>query len=456
MKRLLIVAVAVVLLLTGAAALAFFYLFPTYNKEKLDTLAIAEIVTPITAAKGTVVLLSGDAGYTFSDKIKARLLAASGAVVIGLDTPATLAKGGSTKDDCVYFVSDIEQASQDVQRAFDIPHYHSPVIAGSGLGGTFALALAAQTPEATIERTIAVDPLAALPLTKELCSAAEHKKSPDGKGWIYALQTGPLPDPVDVYLTGGRDKDGAAHVDQLIAAGFGIHKIETNMPARTALRTALTEELHRSGDDSSPLSDLPLSPLPVAATHDTMAIILSGDGGWRDIDSQIGTFLSQDGVPVVGVDSLRYFWNTVPPEQAAKDLSRIIDTYQEKWKVSKVALVGYSFGADALPAIYMALPDAEKAKVSLVSLLAYTGARQFEIQISAILGGKTDPNAPSTITDLEKIPGKIVQCVYGTEDSESACPRVKLDGMQAVQHPGGHHFNDDYLPVAKDILARIQ
>ena len=111
--------------------------------------------------------------------------------------------------------------------------------------------------------------------------------------------------------------------------------------------------------------------------------------------------------------------------------------------------------ADALPAIYTALPADYKANVNLVSLLAYTGARQFEIAVSGILGAKTDPNGPSTLPDLLKIEPAKVQCIYGSDDDETACSRLPRDkGFSLIVHPGGHHFNDDYKPVANDILAR--
>ena len=177
----------------------------------------------------------------------------------------------------------------------------------------------------------------------------------------------------------------------------------------------------------------------------------------RDIDAEIGAYLAKDGVPTVGIDSLRYFWHELTPEKSAADVARIIDVYTKKWKVHKVALVGYSFGADVLPAIYAAMTPEQRAPVSLMSLLAYSGERQFEIQVSGILGGGPNFDGPSTIPDLEKTaPPAIVQCVYGTEDTESACLRVHLPGAQFVARPGGHHFDDVYEPVAQAILDRIK
>ncbi len=456
MKRLILFVMVGLLSVTGLVTGAFLHLFPRLPPEKTDTLAISEVIAPRGEPSGLVYLLSGSEGYGFWDRVKARRYAASGAVVVGIDTPATFAKAEKLPDDCVYFVSDVEQVSQNIQRALDVESYHSPVMAGAGLGGTFALALAAQSPDATIGRTIAVDPHVALPLRKELCSEAKHVPAADGVGWIYELQKGHLPDPIDVYLTRTADPAGAAHVDELIGSGFAIATAKSVKRAGRTLDGAVLEQLADDEDSGSPLAGIPITLVPATPTHDTMAIIYSGDGGWRDIDAEIGGYLAKAGVPVVGIDSLRYFWNEVDPADAAGDLTKVIDTYEKKWGVHKVALIGYSFGADALPTIYQALPEDRKAGVKLVSLLAYTGAHQFEIQVSGILGSKTDPSGPTTLPDLMKVEPVKVQCIYGSEDDETTCTRLPKDkGFSLLVHPGGHHFNDDYKPVARDILNRL-
>ena len=54
------------------------------------------------------------------------------------------------------------------------------------------------------------------------------------------------------------------------------------------------------------------------------------------------------------------------------------------WKVRRVALIGYSFGADALPAAYNQLAPAEKNRVSLISLLALSSSAEFEFDVKAL------------------------------------------------------------------------
>ena len=88
-----------------------------------------------------------------------------------------------------------------------------------------------------------------------------------------------------------------------------------------------------------------------------MAIVYSGDGGWRDIDKDIADRLHELGMPVVGVDSLRYFWSEQRPKVAAADLAQIIAHYRIAWQRGRVILIGYSFGADVLPFLVNRLPE---------------------------------------------------------------------------------------------------
>ncbi|WP_051228524.1 AcvB/VirJ family lysyl-phosphatidylglycerol hydrolase [Pleomorphomonas oryzae] len=456
MKRALsFVAGVVAILGIAIPVIVYFVWFPRLNPGNPEKLAPVEVITPRGVAEGIVFYLSGADGYSIWDSITARRLATEGNIVVGIDTPETLRKGVRTQEDCVYFVSDIEKMSHDIQRTLASPRYHSPVIAGAGLGGTFALGLAAQTPYATVLRTVVVDPLRVLPIDKKLCSRAPYVKSDDGKGLIYGLQPGALPDPIDVYTSSTADPDGLTHVDELRTAGFEIGQHATQLSAAGTLRSAIaraTDGLSREGDA---LAKLPLTILAAEAKYETMAIFFSGDGGWRDIDAQIGAALKEAGVPVIGVDSLRYFWNEVQPHDAAFDVNAIITAYKKKWHVSKVALIGYSFGADVLPAIYDALPTKSKPSVSLLSMLGYSGARQFEIQVADIITQSAGKAESTTLSELRKIPASIVQCVYGREDEENLCHKIGMSGVELVERPGGHHFDNRYAPIAAAILKRL-
>ena len=80
------------------------------------------------------------------------------------------------------------------------------------------------------------------------------------------------------------------------------------------------------------LSDLPLIELPATGdTNDLLAVIISGDGGWANIDKKLGEYFSSQGISVVGLNSLKYFWTRRTPDGASMDLLRIISHYSDAW-----------------------------------------------------------------------------------------------------------------------------
>ena len=125
-----------------------------------------------------------------------------------------------------------------------------------------------------------------------------------------------------------------------------------------------------------------------------MAVVISGDGGWRDLDKTIAEDLQSDGIPVVGWDSLRYFWSKKTPQQTANDLAIVMRTFMAKWHASDVALIGYSFGADVMPFAYNRLPDDPtfaRKDSSLCS--AFSKTADFEITVSGWMGERPGPKA---------------------------------------------------------------
>jgi type IV secretory pathway VirJ component len=179
-------------------------------------------------------------------------------------------------------------------------------------------------------------------------------------------------------------------------------------------------------------------------------VIYSGDGGWRDIDKQIGEALSRGGAPVVGVDSLRYFWRRKSPEQVARDLAAILRHYAEAWGTREAVLVGYSFGAGILPFAVNRLPAAERERVLQLSLLGLGPRAAFEFHVGEWLGAGS-PEDPLVLPELERLPLGLVQCFYGEEEEDTLCRAPALAGAERIGTRGGHHFDGDYASLARRI-----
>jgi type IV secretory pathway VirJ component len=422
---------------------------PELTTQSLPT---SRISYPEGRARGVVVLISGGQGWSDNEARSAERLAADGAIVVGVDLPAYYARLEEREGDCLYLVSDIEDLSRQLHRQAGIVDYHAPIVAGIGDGATLALAIAAQTPNSTIFATLAVDPGAVIPLSTVLCTPAKKASVPGGI--IYGLTDGDLPDPVQVLFSNQAEALGRRHAQELRQTHPAVEVSEAPGDPYAVMSQHLSAEL-RKFDRSASSLNLPIVPIDAVPRHNAMAIVYSGDGGWRDIDQKLAAYLREDGIPVVGVDALRYFWNEKTPDETAKDLSRIIATYRQRWEVDHVILVGYSFGANVLPATYRLLPQPDRQAVSLISLLAPSHQADFEIDVTGWLGFAGAGRYGDPVEDLREIEPFKIQCIYGLAEEDSACPQVQeIDGAEILPRQGGHHFDGDYRALNRLIVER--
>ena len=80
---------------------------------------------------------------------------------------------------------------------------------------------------------------------------------------------------------------------------------------------AIVQAVSDMAENNNPFGDLPAIDLPSTTDPRALAILISGDGGWRDLDKTMGEWLSTKGVHVVGLDALHYFWSKRTPQQLA-------------------------------------------------------------------------------------------------------------------------------------------
>ncbi|WP_296072779.1 lysyl-phosphatidylglycerol hydrolase AcvB [uncultured Agrobacterium sp.] len=412
------------------------------------------IMVPDEDIQASIFLISDANGWTDGDETRAKALVEKGAAVVGIDFKEYLKALEADDDECIYMISDIESLSQQIQRTAGTGSYRQPIVTGIGKGGTLALAMIAQSPVSTVREAVAVDPKAGLPLEKILCTPATKDKV-DGET-VYGLTDGPLPAPVSVIFTPDADQKGRDHVNALVKLHSDIDVTDVTDKADEVLTQTLSDKVDAAGDSDNPLG-LPITVLEAKPVMDTMAVIYSGDGGWRDLDEEVGSALQKQGVPVIGVDALRYFWKEKEPKEVASDLARIIETYRKEWKVRNVVLIGYSFGADIIPATYNLLPDRVKSSVAQLSLLGLSNEVDFEISVQGWLGAAGEGKGGKTVDDIAKIDPKLVQCVYGTEEEdEDPCPGLKAKGVETIGIEGGHHFDEDYEALAKRIVTSLK
>ena len=267
------------------------------------------------------------------------------------------------------------------------------------------------------------------------CTTPLPKTAPHGH-WLVSWNDNP-------------DDAAAAFVRDQPNAETSISDYDIHLPQ--VLKNQLTQVLVGQAGDTL---KIPVVEVPAGQTADTVTLFLSGDGGWRDLDRDVAGEMAKLGYPVVGIDTLRYYWQHKSPEESAADLTELMQHYRQKWGTKRFVLTGYSFGADVLPAIYNRLPPEEQKRIDAVILLAFARSGSFEIEVEGWLGnaGKEAPTGP----EMAKMPAGKVLCVYGEEEfDESGCTDKTAVG-EALKLPGGHHFDEDYPALAKRMIDAVE
>jgi len=239
----------------------------------------------------------------------------------------------------------------------------------------------------------------------------------------------------------------ASAADSMLTPGSLIDAV-------TALSVPVVQEPDaRTGS----VDDLPLVEVPATSgspATDLLAVLVTGDGGWAGIDKSIGRYLSERGIPVIGVDSLRYFWAKKTPTIVAADLESVLRRYLTRWGKRRVLLIGYSLGAEG--ALFMAdgLPPDLKRRLALLAMLGPEPDTDLEVHVGEWIGLSDEGDYPlaPVAARLGAVP---LLCVYSArEKANSLCPQ--LGNATVVPLPGNHHFDDDYQRVGATILEHVR
>jgi type IV secretory pathway VirJ component len=407
---------------------------------------------PVSAMRGLIVLFSDAGGWTSASDDAAAALTRDGALVVGVDLPDYLARlDAHSGEVCHEVVGDVDSISRQVQRERGNTRYLTPVVAGVGEGGTLAPAILAHAPAVTIAGAVSYDPTVGVHTRIPLCSTPDAKADPQG-GFAY----GPWPALPGFWVVAfpvGPDNPGRRRIAALKAAGTPVDIASHAGNGAAETLAALVRPRLTLGAPPPPtgIAKLPLIELPAEPSGPLLAIVLSGDGGWRDLDKTISEKLQSEGVSVVGWDCLRYFWSRKSPDQVAHDLGAVIDIFLSRWGGSKVTLVGYSFGADVLPFAYDRLSPEAKSHIVQLSLLGFAPTADFEIRVAGLVGAGPGKDALPTEPALARIDPSMIQCFYGADEDDTACQFLQ-GKAEVIRTTGGHHFDGNYAALAQRIL----
>lgn len=425
------------------------------------------VYAPSRTPDQVVLFISGDGGWNLGVVSMAERLRDLGALVVGIDI-RTFLKNLEAAKGCAYPAGALEELSRAVQLDRKLPAYKRPIVVGYSSGATLAYAALVSAPPETFAGAISLGFCPDLEIHTPVCQMRGLKASKKAKGVGFDLAPFAGLTVPWMVLQGEADQvcapaatrafvgsSGASSLFSLpkVGHGFGVPRNwdPQFVEAYGAIANATPKDVARPTSVRE-VSDLPLVEVPATGRGETelMAILLTGDGGWAEIDKGVAAGLASAGVPVVSWSSLTYYWTPRTPESAAADLARIIEHYSRSWGKKRVLLIGYSFGADVLPFLINRLPVEVGSRVAGVSLLGPSDSAAFEFHLASWLGGGGNQRYP-TVPEVERLTVPVT-CVFGADESDSACRSLKGPHVKAVTVGEGHHFGNDYARVVQLIL----
>lgn len=427
--------------------------------ERRDTkdLGPVKIYFMPTGSSHVILVISGTDGWNDRLDQFATKLAHSECTVIGIDANKFLER---LQTKIGYPAGDLETLSQSVQKTISVSSYVTPVLIGFQTGGAIAYASLAEAPKTTFLGGISIDFCPTLHLTKPFYKGNDFDFKKGRKPNEYQILPGTKLNSRWIVLQNSNFADckitdinrfvshvSRAEFTEIPSGGFDsvFQKHFADLVASQKKKSATVT--------SASLSGLPLVEVPSkSGAGDTMAVIVTGDGGWASIDRDIGNTLAAKGIPVVGLNSLQYFWNRKTPETAGSDLANIIRYYMAAWKRHQVILIGYSYGAEVLPYMATHLPPEVLTRVRTVALLGPGLKADFEFKPTSWLNISGE-NALPVHPEIEKLKNSCVLCIYSAKDAkDSACSGLDRKLFHAVPLAGGHHFEGNYRELADMIV----
>ncbi|HSD21734.1 MAG TPA: AcvB/VirJ family lysyl-phosphatidylglycerol hydrolase [Anaeromyxobacter sp.] len=440
---------------------------------ELPGVGIVEVDAPEGVPRRVAVLLSGEGGLRDDGRSLAAALSARGTLVLSLDTRTYLARRLGAH--CAYPAGDLESLAQRAEKALGLPEYRRPFLVGHALGAAAVWAALAQAPEGTFAGGVELAPCPGRPLGIPLCAGAGPEPRRTARGDVPAdgaRASAPLAIvsgaedracPASDAVAFGRGRDvgvtvlpGIGHAldpadrwaDATVAA---IERIEAIAPAPSTPVASGQVGAAAPSSAAPDVEGLPLVEVPSAKAGARLAVLLTGDGGWVGLDKEVSRALSDAGVAVVGLDSLRYFWRRRTPEETAADVARVFAHYRAAWGRRELILLGYSRGADIVPFVATRLPPDQRAALALVAMLGPGTFAEFEVHMIDLFSSRRRSAATSTEAAVRGSGGALrFLCVQGDDEKDSLCPHLAdLPWVERVVLPGGHHFDRDYAKLAR-------
>lgn len=187
---------------------------------------------------------------------------------------------------------------------------------------------------------------------------------------------------------------------------------------------------------------LPGKPAERFSNAHVVSLYLSGDMGFHaGLGPKIAQRLTEEGMPVVGENSLNFFRVRRTPEETGAMIARGLRQALAFDSRARLILIGQSFGADVVAPSLPYVPIDLRRRITLIALIVPGATRQWRASPSEIFS-YTEPEEDATVA-ARRLSWAPLLCIYGHDEKASLCPALRQPNAVRVMLPGAHSLDHD-------------
>ena len=202
--------------------------------------------------------------------------------------------------------------------------------------------------------------------------------------------------------------------------------------------------------DAASLKALPLIERPARSdTGEVVVLLLTGDGGWASADEGVSRALLTRGAAIVGMNMRSYLSRPRSPDEFARDVACIAESYMARWQRPWLMLLGYSRGADLAPFAASRFSPELRRRITTLTLVSPSQWAGFQFHLIDLVRDVHRPDDLPVAPELEKLKDLRILCIAGRHDSSALCPGLVGANLEVIMLEGGHRISGGYDAMAQ-------
>lgn len=190
------------------------------------------------------------------------------------------------------------------------------------------------------------------------------------------------------------------------------------------------------------------------AAKPVLAVNFSGDMGMRFLlGASTSRGLTEHGVAVLGVTTPALFRRHRTRAEVDAIVADGVRAAIARAGGRKIVVQGQSYGADIVQTGMARLPAELRPHIAAIILILPGETAFFRADPTSLEYMRTpDSYAKDTINSLTWAP---LTCIYGREETDSACPALTVPAARKVAMPGSHTIDHDEAGLLRHVLESI-